>query len=222
MKQYHRADGKPSADAFQALPPKPRKDLDARDMAVIKEIHANTYSELEQSLAQPALPEAYGFEQMRKYWDREFDRGDPRYGISQRTIPHRPERAARTLADFFFWTAWAAGARRPGLDYSYTNNWPSDPTVGNTASTEALICSIGSILSLLAVLGLVVYVVHRYGFFYGESKAVEAAYRLLEMPVTPSQRPVRSSFSWPGCCSSCRSSTADCWPTTPSIPARST
>ena len=33
-----------------------------------------------------------------------------------------------------------------------------------------------------------VYVVHRYGFFYGESKAVQAAYRLLEAPVTPSQR----------------------------------
>ena len=44
--------------------------------------------------------------------------------------------------------------------------------MGNTASTEALVWSIGSILSLFAVLGIVVYVVHRYGFFYGESKAV--------------------------------------------------
>lgn len=185
MKQYYRADGKPSADAFQALPPKPRKDLDARDMAVIKEIHANTYSESAQSLAlSPA--QTYAFEQMRKYWDREFDRGDPRYGFLEKTIPGDEER--RDLADFFFWTAWAAGARRPGLDYSYTNNWPSDPTVGNTASTEALIYSIGSVLSLFAVLGLVVYVVHRYGFFYGESKAVAAAQRLLEIPITPSQR----------------------------------
>ncbi len=32
-----------------------------------------------------------------------------------------------------------------------------------------------------------VYVVHRYGFFYGESRAVEAAYQLLRMPVTASQ-----------------------------------
>jgi len=48
--------------------------------------------------------------------------------------------------------------------------------------------SIGSILALFLVLGIVVYVVHRWGFFYGESRAVEAAYRLLETPVTPSQR----------------------------------
>ncbi|MEN6452383.1 MAG: cbb3-type cytochrome c oxidase subunit I, partial [Thermoguttaceae bacterium] len=66
--------------------------------------------------------------------------------------------------------------------------WPADHSVGNTASTEALVWSLGSILSLFAVLGIVVYVVHRYGFFYGESKAVEAAYRLLDSPVTPSQR----------------------------------
>ena len=60
--------------------------------------------------------------------------------------------------------------------------------MGSTASTEALLASIASILALFAVLGIVVYVVHRWGFFYGESRAVQAAYRLLETPVTPSQR----------------------------------
>jgi nitric oxide reductase subunit B len=43
-------------------------------------------------------------------------------------------------------------------------------------------------LALFAVLGTTIYVVHRYQFFYGEAKAVDAARRLLEMPVTPSQR----------------------------------
>ena len=66
--------------------------------------------------------------------------------------------------------------------------------MGNTASTEALLWSIGSILALFAVLGVVVYVVHRYGFFYGESKAVQAAYKLLETPVTPSQRAAAKFF----------------------------
>ena len=125
-------------------------------------------------------------EQIRGYWDSEFAEGDARYGFLKNTVPTAEER--QDIADFFFWTAWAAGTPRPGLNYSYTNNWPSDRTVGNTASTEALIWSIGSILALFAVLGIVVYVVHRYGFFYGEAKAVEAAYRLLETPVTPSQR----------------------------------
>ena len=99
---------------------------------------------------------------------------------------HAEER--KHIADFFFWTAWAAGTNRPGLAYTYTNNWPSDRSVGNYASTEALVWSIGSIISLFAVLGLVVYIVHRYHFFYGESRAVEASYKLLQMPITPSQR----------------------------------
>jgi len=185
VKQYHRADGKPSADAFQTLPPKPRRDLDPQDAAVAKEIRTNAYDEATKTLElTPA--QTYAFEQMRKYWEREFAHGDAKYGFLEETIPTAHER--QDLADFFFWTAWAAGAKRPGQDYSYTNNWPSDPTVGNTASTEALVFSIASILALFAVLGLVIYVVHRYGFFYGESKAVEAAYRLLEVPITPSQR----------------------------------
>ena len=45
------------------------------------------------------------------------------------------------------------------------------------------------------MLGLVVYVVHRYGFFYGEgARRSQAAYRLLERPVTPSQRAAAKFF----------------------------
>ena len=37
----------------------------------------------------------------------------------------------QALTAFFAWAAWAASANRPGKDYSYTNNWPYDPLVGN-------------------------------------------------------------------------------------------
>ena len=183
---------------------------------MIREVRTNRYDVKSKTLElTPA--QAYSLKQMRKYWEREFAEGDSRYGFLKDTVPTAEER--KDLADFFFWTAWAAGTNRPGENYSYTNNWPADRSVGNTASTKALVWSLGSILSLLAVLGIVVYVVHRYGFFYGESKAVEAAYQLLEMPVTPSQRASPSSFSSLGCCSSCKSSTAGCWPIIRSIQA---
>ena len=58
----------------------------------------------------------------------------------------------------------------PASDYTYTNNWPPDRTVGNVASTETFIWSLGGILSLFVVLGLFVFFVHRYEFFYGEAK----------------------------------------------------
>jgi nitric oxide reductase subunit B len=185
VRQYLQTEGKPPVDAFQSLPPAPRRELDEVDVRVIKELRTNRYNETSKTLElTPA--QAYALGEMRKYWEKEFAEGDAHYGFLKDTIPTARER--QDLADFFFWTAWAAGTNRPGLTYSYTNNWPSDRTVGNTASTEALVWSLGSILSLFGVLGLVVYVVHRYRFFYGESKAVQAAYGLLESPVTPSQR----------------------------------
>ena len=72
--------------------------------------------------------QAYAFEQMRQYWEQEFAQGDAHYGFLKDTVPTAEER--KDLADFFFWTAWAAGTNRPGLNYSYTNNWPSGPLGG--------------------------------------------------------------------------------------------
>lgn len=185
VRQYHANHEQPAAEAYKTLPPKPRRELDEADIKVIHEIRTNRYDEKSKTLElTPA--QAYSLDQMRRYWNREFAEGDSRYGFLKNTIPTAEER--KDLADFFFWTAWVAGTNRPGKNYSYTNNWPADRSVGGVASTEALVWSLASILSLFAVLGVVVYVVHRYRFFYGESKAVEAAYRLLETPVTPSQR----------------------------------
>lgn len=185
VRQYHQHEGKPPADAYLRLPPAPRRDLDELDARVIQEIRQNRYNAQTHTLElTPA--QVYALEQVRKFWDKTFAEGDSHYGFLPNTVPTPQER--QNLADFFFWIAWAAGTNRPGLNYSYTNNWPSDPTVGNRASSEALVWSILSILALFAVLGLVIYVVHRYEFFYGESKAVQAAYKLLQAPVTPSQR----------------------------------
>jgi nitric oxide reductase subunit B len=63
--------------------------------------------------------------------------------------------ADRQLTAFFAWTAWAAVARRPGCDYSYTNNFPYDPGVGNVPSSEALLWSALSLITLLGGTALV-------------------------------------------------------------------
>ena len=167
-------------------------DFDATlEARVIREIHTNRYDantgNLTLSDAQKSALAA-----ITQYWNDEFEKGDPRVGFLPNTVPTADER--RDLAHFFFWTAWAAGTNRPGTDYTYTNNWPADRSVGNQASSQAMVWSILSILALMAVLGVVIYVVHRYGFFFGEAKGVQAAYRLMEMPVTPSQRATAKFF----------------------------
>jgi nitric oxide reductase subunit B len=171
-----------ASGAYERLTPERRLEIAA---TAVREIRTNRYDASSDTLElTPA--QAYSLEQIRAYWEQEFGPGDPRYGFLPNTVPSAEER--RDVADFFFWTAWAAGTERPELSYTYTNNWPSDRSVGNRASTHAFVWSIVSIFALFAVLGTVVYVVHRYRFFYGEARAVEASRQLLSTPLTPSQR----------------------------------
>lgn len=191
MRLHHLTPTDPPADAYKLLPPLPRADIDETGLAVIKELRTNRYNPSTDILTlTPA--QAYALKQMRLFWDKTFSQGDTHYGFLPNTIASAQQR--QDIADFFFWTAWAAGTDRPGLSYSYTNNWPADKTVGNGLSANSLLASILSIIALLAVLGYVIYVVHRYGFFYGEAKAVAAAQSLMEAPVTPSQRAAAKFF----------------------------
>ena len=50
VKQHLAAEGKPSADAWQKLPPEPRRELDELDAKVIKELRANRYDEQSKTL----------------------------------------------------------------------------------------------------------------------------------------------------------------------------
>jgi nitric oxide reductase subunit B len=118
-------------------------------------------------------------------WERTFRDGDKNYGFLPGTIPTQEER--KQIGRFFFWTAWVASAARPGTDHSFTNNWPSDRTVGNVATTETYIWSIGGIISLFVVLGLFIFWVHHNRLWYGQPMGVPLAERLVDMPLTLSQ-----------------------------------
>ena len=188
LRDYLASEENPRPGAYDALSPDRRREVDAH---AIHQIRTNGYNSGSDTL-QLTPAQAYAFEQNRAYWESQLGQGSPRYGFLKDTVRTPPER--EHLADFFFWTAWAAGTERPDQSYTYTNNWPPDESVGNRASTEALVWSIASVLALFLVLGTVIYIVHRYGFFYGQAKGVEASYRLLETPVTPSQRSAAKFF----------------------------
>lgn len=77
------------------------------------------------------------------------------YAMPPEVVP-TPERREQ-LAAFFFWTAWAAAARRPGQDASYTQNWPHEPLIDNVPTSENLVWSFLSIVLLLAGIGALVW-----------------------------------------------------------------
>ena len=170
-----------AGDAYGNLSKDQRILIDAKTK---EDIHKNRYDPSTGTLTLTAA-QAYAFEENVKYWSSQFGEGNPRYGFLPDTVPTQEER--NDISAFFYWTAWAAGTDRPGLDYTYTNNWPPDKSVGNSAPAGALIWSVVSILALFLVLGLVIYIVHRYRFFYGAAKGVKASYALMETPLTPSQ-----------------------------------
>lgn len=70
----------------------------------------------------------------------------------------------RKLTAFFAWTAWAAVAKRPGLSYSYTNNFPFDPTAGNTPPGVAVLWSALSLVGLLGGTAIVLFAFGRFNY----------------------------------------------------------
>ncbi|MBE3575705.1 MAG: cbb3-type cytochrome c oxidase subunit I, partial [Firmicutes bacterium] len=98
------------------------------------------------------------------------------------------------MSDFFFWTAWLSAANRPGLQHSYTNNWPYDPAAGNTLSWDAVLWSAVSVALLVLMLGLVYYVYNRYRLDMEDAYTSFPRLELEQVGVTESQRKTGKFF----------------------------
>lgn len=77
------------------------------------------------------------------------------YAMKENTLPSLERR--ERMAEFFFWTAWAASTERPNADVTYTNNWPHEPLIDNKPSAENLIWSLVSIILLIAGVGALIW-----------------------------------------------------------------
>jgi len=168
---------------------KPYSDLNDLEKGIVDvkikhETKQNRYDTSKDTLTLTAA-QVEGLTRVKQYWPKIFKEGEQRYGFLPDTI--RDEDQRLEISRFFFWTAWVASTLRPGTDYSYTNNWPPDKRVGNTASTETYFYSIAGIVALLVVLGLFVFWIHRYGIWHGEPKGVALSEKLIDMPLTSSQ-----------------------------------
>ncbi|ACA85056.1 nitric-oxide reductase large subunit [Shewanella woodyi] len=77
------------------------------------------------------------------------------YAMKEGTIPELKRR--EQLNAFLFWGAWAAVTERPDQSYTYTNNWPYDPQIGNLPTSDNIVWSILSIITLIAGIGALVW-----------------------------------------------------------------
>ncbi|HEY5379804.1 MAG TPA: nitric oxide reductase, partial [Pseudolabrys sp.] len=108
----------------------------------------------------------------------------PAYSLS-------PALAART-ADFLVYSALTTVARRPGLSWSWTQNWPYEPLVGNTPTTNTFRWTWISFCFTFFAFGVVLFI---YEFFLNNPDdapmdPVLSAFR----PLTASQRRIGKYF----------------------------
>ena len=99
-------------------------DIEARVRAEWK---TNTYDPIGKTLVMTS-GQAEAVRAMEDFYRTWFSRGGEQRGLRRPEIRDPDE--IHDLNAYFAWAAWVAAAARPGHDYSYTNNWPPEPLVG--------------------------------------------------------------------------------------------
>src|SRR6185437_5156816 len=102
-----------------------------------------------------------------------------------------PPLAVKT-ADFLVFSALTTVARRPGMTWSWTENWPYEPLVGNTPTTNTFKWTWISFCFTFFAFGVVIFI---YEFFLNNPDnapmdPVLATFR----PLTPSQKRIGKYF----------------------------
>jgi nitric oxide reductase subunit B len=168
---------------------KPYAQADSENQAVLRQrlqnlVRNNTYEAASDSIKiDPVRAEA--FDSNLEHYKQVFINGSTEYAI-QRGAQTDPERV-RKMTAFFFWTAWASAANRPGNTISYTSNFPSEPLVGNVPTSSAVVWTGVSVILLIASIGAMVW------FYAGWHRPVDEdgtpdTDPLIGGELTPSQR----------------------------------
>ncbi|HEY6711731.1 MAG TPA: cbb3-type cytochrome c oxidase subunit I [Rubrobacter sp.] len=132
--------------------------------------------------------QAVAFGELRGYYGDYFGEPTTRYGLRPEAIKDPEE--IRQLTAYFAWTAWAASALRPELDYTYTNNWPPEPLVENEPTGEVVVWSVLSLVALLGGIGLLFAAFGRWNFlgWRGREQATLSFRAPSDVALTPAQR----------------------------------
>ena len=133
-------------------------------------------------------PEADSFGKQIDQWRAYFTNVSQNRGLPRKMV--RDPEELRQLTAFFAWSAWAAAAHVPGQTYSYTNNFPYDPAIGNGPSSAAILWSGLSLIALLAGTAGVLLAFGKFDYlgWHGKGQHADIHPTLLPGSASPSQR----------------------------------
>jgi nitric oxide reductase subunit B len=163
-------------------------ESDSAGRRTIEDFRTNRYDEDTGTLTLTA-PQASAFRTLVGHYSRFFSAPDTRHGLRPDAITDRTE--LKQLTSFFAWTAWAGATNRPGHNYSYTNNWPSEPRVDNKPTANVIVWSVLSLVALLGGIGLLFAAFGRWGGRLGWQGREQAKLSFRppgEVALTPAQR----------------------------------
>lgn len=98
------------------------------------------------------------------------------------------DQSALQTAAFLIYSSLTTIVHRPGKDFSYTNNWPYEPTMGNIPTANTFYWTWLSFCFVFFGFGVVLYIYHRY--LSEPDTAPRTPVLLGFKPLTPSQRKV--------------------------------
>jgi len=166
------------------------KSTSASELTVA-EFKTNRYDAATDTLALTQAQSAAHL-QLSEYYRSFFNEPTTRYGLRPQAIGQPGE--TNQLTAFFAWSAWVASATRPGTNYSYTNNWPPEPLVGNRVTANVVVWSVLSLIALLGGIGLLFAAFGRWNFLGWHGR--ERKTLTFHPPGTVALTPAQSVCGW--------------------------
>ena len=150
----------------------------------IADFQANRYDS-EADTLEYTRPQARAFSELEAHYGDYFSDPTTEQGLRPDAIDNPQQ--VHELTAFFSWSAWAASARRPGHNYSYTNNWPPEKLVDNGPTANVLLWSVVSLIALLGGIGLLFAAFGRWNFlgWHGREQAALSFRKPGDVALTP-------------------------------------
>jgi len=137
--------------SYAAAPAESRAAMQSRLTTLTR---GNTYDPATDTIVLDADRGA-AFHELAAYYADVYGNGRTEYAIPAGALSDTVKQ--REMATFFWWTAWAASTNRPGMDVTYTQNWPHEDLIGNRPTGAIIVWSVISFVLLLAGVGAMVW-----------------------------------------------------------------
>lgn len=137
-------------------------------------------------------PEALSFGRQVGIWKEYFADPTKNRGLKVNYLDQPEE--LRQLTAFFAWTAWVSVANRPGETYSYTNNFPYEPLVGNRPPPGVVLWSALSLITLLAGTAVILFAFGRFDYLGWRGPREHLHAKMLPGAATRSQQAIVKYF----------------------------